>query len=110
MKQPQIHWTPLAVITLFVGLLDTVLAFNIPKATGGSQIALIVFAFVFTFLFYGTFVFFLWKKPYLLYSPRDWGETPNLQEFVQTVSGLFFASENEPFLITKMDPVGKLRH
>jgi len=23
---------------------------------------------------------------------------------------VFFASENEPFLITKMDPVGKLRH
>jgi tetratricopeptide (TPR) repeat protein len=87
MNQPQIHWTPLAVITLFVGLIDTVLVFNIPKTTGGIQIALTVFVFIFTFLFFVTFIFFLWKKPYLLYSPRDWGETPKLQDYVRTISG-----------------------
>jgi hypothetical protein len=87
MNQTKLHWTPLAVITLFVGLVDAVLGISIPKTAGGVQIALIVFVFLFSFLFYGTFIVFLWKKPFLLYSPGEWGETPKLQDFVQTVSG-----------------------
>ena len=87
MKQSKIHWTPLAVITLFVGLLDSALVIVVPKVAGNIQVALIVFVFLFTFLFYGTFIFVLWKRPHLLYSPSEWGETPKLQEFVQAVSG-----------------------
>ncbi len=88
MNQSKIRWTPLAVITLFVGLLDSALVIVIPKVAGNIQVALIVFVFLFTFFFFGTFVLFLWKKPHLLYSPGEWGETPKLQEFVQAVSGL----------------------
>jgi Tfp pilus assembly protein PilF len=88
MKQTKIHWTPLAVITLFVGLVDSALVIVIPKVAGNIQVALIVFVFLFTFFFFGAFVLFLWKKPHLLYSPSEWGETPKLDEFVQTVSGL----------------------
>jgi tetratricopeptide (TPR) repeat protein len=88
MKQSRIHWTPLAVITLFVGLVDSALVIVIPKVTGNIQVALIVFVFLFTFFFFGTFVFFLWKKPHLLYSPGEWGETPKFHEYVETVYGL----------------------
>jgi len=87
MSQTKLHWTPLAVITLFVGLVDSALVLVIPKTVGGIQVALIVFVFLFTFFFFGTFILFLWKKPFLLYGPSEWGETPKLQDFVQTVSG-----------------------
>ena len=89
LEKPRNGWSPLGVLIIFIGLIDSVLFYSITQVTGTIQTGLFWFASVFTFLFFWTFIFILWKRPHILYSPSEWGETPKIQDFMQAMSGSF---------------------
>jgi hypothetical protein len=79
--------TPLWIIALFISLTETVLGVGVIKTSGGIQIALTVFVLSFPLLIAGTFFFTLWKKPWVLYAPMEYGKETNVKDFVHEMSG-----------------------
>lgn len=76
--------TPLWVISLFVSLTETVLGIGVIQTSGGIQIALTAFVIVFPLLVAGGFFLILWHKPYVFYSPTEYGQQ-NVREYVEAM-------------------------
>lgn len=79
--------TPLWIIALFISLTETVLGVGVIQTSGGVQIALTVFVLSFPLLIAGTFFFTLWKKPWVLYAPMEYGTGTDVKDFVREMSG-----------------------
>lgn len=79
--------TPLWIIALFISLTETVLGVGVIQTSGGIQIALTVFVLSFPLLIAGTFFFTLWKKPWVLYAPTEYGAGTGVKDFVREMSG-----------------------
>ncbi len=67
--------TPLWIVAAFVTLTEAVLGVALTQVTGGVQIALTTFVIVFAFLVAGAFFAILWSRPYVFYSPAEFGDT-----------------------------------
>jgi hypothetical protein len=80
--------TPLWVISLFVSLCDIVAGLAITQARGSVQIALTVFIMAFPVLVASAFFAILWKKPYVLYPPTEFGPGASVSEYVQALGGM----------------------
>lgn len=78
--------TPLWIISLFVGLTETVLGVAVIHVTGGIQIALTAFVIIFPSLTAIAFFVILWDRPWVFYSPKEYGGT-DLSQFVLTIAG-----------------------
>lgn len=76
--------TPLWVISLFVSLTEAVLGIGVIQTNGAIQIALTVFVIVFPLLVAGGFFTVLWNKPYVFYSPTEYGQQ-NVREYVEAM-------------------------
>lgn len=66
--------TPLGIVAVFVTLTETVLGMALTQVTGGVQVALTVFVIVFALLVAGCFFGILWSRPYVFYSPAEYGD------------------------------------
>jgi len=74
--------TPLWIISAFVALTETVVGVSAIQTTGGVQVAFTVFAIFFPILIFSLFILILWKKPYVLYSPIEFGQNTDVSTFV----------------------------
>jgi hypothetical protein len=66
--------TPLGIIAAFVTLTETVLGFVATQVTGGIQIAVTAFVITFATLVAAAFFLILWKRPWVFYSPSEYGQ------------------------------------
>lgn len=72
---------PLWIISLFLGLAQATVGIAATQANGWVQGLLAVFAVVFPSAVATTFFMILWKRPYLLYAPRDYPDQPSLKDY-----------------------------
>lgn len=72
---------PLWIISLFLGLAQATVGVAATQAAGWVQGLLAIFAVVFPSAVAAAFFVILWKKPYILYAPRDYPDQPSLEDF-----------------------------
>jgi hypothetical protein len=75
LKSVPIKITPLWIVATFVTLTETVLGVAVTQVTGGVQVALTCFVIIFAVLVASAFFAILWSRPYVFYSPSEYGET-----------------------------------
>ena len=68
-----LHRTPLWIISLFVSLTEVVLGTAVTQTVGGVQIALTAFVMSFPLLVASAFFAILWSRPWVFYSPSEYG-------------------------------------
>ncbi|WP_395593307.1 hypothetical protein AB4P93_22730 [Pseudomonas sp. B26140] len=78
--------TPLWVISLFLGLTETILGVGVIQTGGGVQIALASFVIVFPAVIAGVFFLILWFKPYVLYSPFEFDSAADAATYIEAIS------------------------
>jgi hypothetical protein len=83
--------TPLWIVALFVSLAEVTTGAAVTQTTGGIQIALTVFVITFPIIIASAFFITLWRKNYVLYSPKEFGQQINVKEYVE-------AMQREPML------------
>src|SRR4051812_47083669 len=78
--------TPLWIISLFVTLTEAVLGVAVMRTTGGIQVALTVFVLAFPLLVAGAFFLILWTRPWVFYSPSEYGRV-DVAQYVNVLVG-----------------------
>ena len=81
--------TPLWIVSLFVSITESALGYAASETVGGIQIALTAFVLTFPVLVAGAFFLILCHKPYVFYSPSEYGHV-DVEKFVGAVSGSRF--------------------
>jgi hypothetical protein len=74
-QKPTRSLTPLGIIAGFVGLTEAVLGIGLTQVVGGVQVALTVFVIAFPCVIAGAFFLILWHRPFVFYSPAEYGDT-----------------------------------
>jgi hypothetical protein len=77
---------PLWIISLFLGLAEATVGISTTQAYGWVQGMLAVFSVAFPAAIAAIFFLILWKKPYVLYAPKDYSDRPGIREFVGALS------------------------
>ena len=77
--------TPLWVISLFVSLSEVVTGIAVTQATGGIQVALTAFVVVFPILVATAFFAILWARPWVFYSPTEFGTQTDVTQYVDAM-------------------------
>ncbi len=78
--------TPLGIVATFVTLTETVLGLALTQVTGGVQVALTVFVIAFALLVAGAFFVILWFRPFVFYSPSEFGDV-DPKSFIDAMRG-----------------------
>lgn len=78
---------PLWIISLFLGLTEVVIGLSLTQADGWVQGMLATFCVALPVAVGACFVTILWRRPWLLYAPRDFPEAPTLPDFRQWTDG-----------------------
>jgi hypothetical protein len=78
--------TPLWIVAAFVTLTETVLGMALTRVNGGVQVALTCFVILFALLVAGGFFLILWNRPYVFYSPGEYGNT-DPKGFIEAMRG-----------------------
>ncbi|MEU1993558.1 hypothetical protein ABZ511_03825 [Nocardia gamkensis] len=73
---------PLWIISLFLGVAETTTGTAATLASGWIQGVLAIFAVTFPLLVSGSFFAILWRKPEVLYAPRDFPEHVPVESYV----------------------------
>jgi len=76
--------TPLWVISFFVSLTETVLSIGVIKTDGTIQLALTLFVIIFPIFIASVFFLILWNRPYVFYSPTEYGQQ-NVRQYVEAM-------------------------
>ena len=86
--QPMAKWrvTPLGIVATFVTLTETVLGLALTQVANGVQVALTVFVIVFALLVAGAFFIILWFRPFVFYSPSEFGDV-DPKSFIDAMRG-----------------------
>lgn len=77
--------TPLWVISLFITLTEVMAGIAVVKASGAVQVALTAFVIAFPTAVTAAFFFVLWKRPYVLYPPTEFGPHTDVTEYVEAM-------------------------
>jgi hypothetical protein len=94
-RMPNRVVTPLWIIALFVSLTETILGISVTQTTNGIQIALTAFVILFPLVIAGSFFLILWNKPYVFYSPSDFGHQVDVQQYVEAMQQRKALDENK---------------
>lgn len=78
--------TPLWVISLFLSLTEGVLGVGVIQTSGDIQVALAWFVIGFPIAVAIAFFAILWFKPYVLYSPFEFGSADDAATFIEAIS------------------------
>ena len=65
-------------------LTESVLGVALTQVSGGVQVALTTFVIVFALIVAGAFFLILWNRPYVFYSPSEYGDT-DPKQFVEAM-------------------------
>lgn len=83
--QKEKRFTPLGIISLFLGLAETVLVIAVTKVDGNLQMVLTIFVILFPALVAISFFVVLWNRPWVFYSPSEYGAMKP-EAFVDTLA------------------------
>lgn len=72
-KPPIGKVTPLWIVAAFLTLTEVTLSIALIHVSGGVQVALAVFVILFALLVAASFFYILWHRPYVFYSPSEYG-------------------------------------
>jgi hypothetical protein len=78
--------TPLWVISLFVTFTEVALGAATTQTIGGVQVALTAFVILFPILIAGGFFGILWSRPWVFYSPHEYGAI-DARSFIEALQG-----------------------
>ncbi|RCG33146.1 hypothetical protein DQ384_01520 [Sphaerisporangium album] len=84
--RPSRQLNPLWIISLFLGIAEVTMGIAATQAQGWVQGLFAAFSIVFPMGVAGAFFAILWKKPYVLYSPEDFGGRSSVTDFVAALS------------------------
>src|SRR5690242_9171004 len=90
--------TPLWIISLFVSLTETVAGIAATQVSGSIQIAFTAFAIGFAVLVAVAFFLILWNRPYVFYSPTEFGKQTDVDQFVKAM-GQVMRSRSKTLLL-----------
>jgi hypothetical protein len=76
---------PLWIFSIFVGLCETTAGFAAAMLSGWVQAMLAIFAVSFPVVVLTVFLVILWRKPIVLYGPRDFPENVDVALFAQVM-------------------------
>ncbi len=79
-------FTPLAIIAAFVTLTETVLGIGLTQVAGNIQVVLTIFVIIFPVYISTAFFYILWCRPYVFYSPAEFGAT-DPKHFAEAMKG-----------------------
>lgn len=82
---PRRGLSPLWIIAIFLSFSETVLSVAVIHTAGGIQIALTTFVVVFPAIVCGLFFLILWKRPYVFYTPAEFGGKVDVQAYVEAM-------------------------
>jgi hypothetical protein len=82
---PRRGLSPLWIIAVFVSFSETVLGVAVIQTKGGIQVSLTTFVIVFPAIVCGLFFWVLWKRPYVFYTPADFGGDVGVREYVEAM-------------------------
>jgi hypothetical protein len=77
--------TPLWVISLFLSLTEVMTGIAVMQATGNVQVALTAFVIAFPCIVSAAFFAVLWKRPYVFYSPTEFGPQTDVTKYVEAM-------------------------
>lgn len=76
---------PLWIVSLFLTFSETTAAIAATQLTGWQQSVLVVFSVVFPIAVACAFFAVLWKRPYVLYAPRDFTSETTVSAYVEAM-------------------------
>lgn len=79
--------TPLWLLAFFFSFAEIAMGFAVTQTTESLKTALAIFSVTFPVLVVTAFLLILWKKPYVLYPPRDFGVPADVGSFVNAMRG-----------------------
>src|SRR5262245_8985029 len=85
--------TPLWVISLFLSLTETVLGVGVIQTRGNVQWALVLFVTLFPLLIAVGFFVILWDRPYVFYSPGEYG-SQDVAKYVEAMQRRYIADSD----------------
>lgn len=97
--RPRGRTTPLWVISLFLGLTQTVVTVGVTRTDGTVQAVLAVFVVLFPVLIAGGFFAILWNRPQVFYSPGEYGN----QDPLKFAEAMRYRQFNERDLFLRME-------
>lgn len=86
-KVSPIRMTPLLVVGAFISLTEVVVGIAAAKTSGTVQNWLIGFVYVFPVLIAVAFFVTLWTRPFVFYTPGDFGATQDVSKYVEAMRG-----------------------
>jgi len=99
-------WTPLKMISAFVGVIDTVIGATITQTSGDVQLVLTVFIVSFTILVAFGFFFMLWHKPEVLLTQPHFKSAAEGAEYIAALRGkVVQATELQARLVEKTNEI-----
>lgn len=84
-KLPRGKTTPLIIISLFVTLVEAALGAVITQTSSTVQLALTGFVIGFPLLVAAAFFAILWNRPYVLYSPTEYGDCTSAPDYISAL-------------------------
>lgn len=79
---------PLWIISLFLGLAEVTVGIAATQAAGWIQGLLAIFSVGFPCAVASAFFLVLWKRPFVLYAPKDYPDQPGLHDYARAVSAV----------------------
>jgi hypothetical protein len=79
--------SPLGLISLFLSFTEVVVGVAVTQTEGWVQVWLTAFVIAFPVGICAAFFAVLWKKPYVLYPPADFGANVDVATYVQHIGG-----------------------
>lgn len=77
---------PLWIISLFLGLSEVTVGIAATQAVGWVQGTLAIFSVIFPACIAASFFWILWRKPFVLYAPRDYPLETSVSAFVEAMT------------------------
>ena len=77
---------PLWIISLFLGVSEVTVGIAATQADGWVQAMLATFSVLFPLLVSAAFFYTLWRRPAILYAPRDYGGETTVADYVRALS------------------------
>ena len=89
-RPPGRQLTPLWIVSLFLTLTETVLGVAVTQTGGAVQVALTSFVLVFPIAVATVFFLILWNRPWVFYSPGEYGDT-DVRRYVDALAEAKFS-------------------
>lgn len=77
--------TPLWIVASFVSFTEALVGVAVIQTRGTVQIALTAFLIIFSILIVGLFFTILYRKPFVFYSPKEYGEGTTVRDYVEAM-------------------------